>query len=534
MKKIALHFTPYDSRLTILANAMDAMNAMDAQLTVVIPFKPCQAFFRTLQQFILSPLTDKVFVLSARSLQSSHPKCHVMKTGPLTSGRALNAILKRVKTGYLLFVTAPDAEIQPGPGAVARFLDAAESTGAGMVYSDYYDVKSSPSPWPSFFDDEGDRLAEWVAHPLNDYQPGSIRDDFDFGPLVFYNLRSVHGALKKYGVVPGVKWAGLYDLRLKVSIDHETLHLREFLYTRIETEAGPEGERLFDYVDPQNRLVQKEMEKVATGHLKRIGAWLPPGFRKVHAPEESFSVEASIVIPVRNRVETIAEAVWSALSQKTDFPYNVIVVDNHSTDGTTLLLSRLAARYPALVHIIPPRFDLSIGGCWNEAIRSENCGRFAVQLDSDDLYSGKHSLQKMVDFFRSGDYAMVIGSYTLVNSSLERIPPGLIDHREWTDRNGRNNALRVNGLGAPRAFDTSLLRARGFLNIGYGEDYEAVLRLSREHRIGRIYENLYFCRRWEGNTDARLSIEAANRNDAFKDRIRTMEILARQRMNRVK
>jgi len=511
------------------------MNATDAQLTVVIPFKPCQAFFRTLQQFILSPLTDKVIVLSERPLQSSHPRCHVLKAGPLTSGRALNAILKRVKTEYLLFVTTPDAEIQPGPGAVARFLDAAESTGAGMVYSDYYDVKSSPSPWPSFFDDEGDRLAEWASHPLNDYQTGSIRDDFDFGPLMLYSVRSVHGALKKHGAVPGLKWAGLYDLRLKVSIDHNILHLREFLYTRIETEEGREGDRLFDYVDPQNRIVQKEMEKVATGHLKRIGAWLRPRFKKVPAPEESFPVEASIVIPVRNRVETVAEAVWSALSQKTDFPYNVIVVDNHSTDGTTLLLSRLAVRYPALVHVIPSRFDLSIGGCWNEAIHSESCGRFAAQLDSDDLYSDEYTLQKMVNFFRSGDYAMVIGSYTLVNSSLEIIPPGFIDHREWDgpERAEQRAAHQRPGT-RPRAFDTSLLRAGGFLNVGYGEDYEAALRLSRGHRIGRIYENLYFCRRWEGNTDARLSIEAANRNDAFKDRIRTMEILARQRMNRVK
>jgi len=507
---------------------------MDTKLTVVIPFRPCQAFDRTLQQFLLSPRVDSVMVLSERPLRSLHPKCVVLKAGPPARGRSLNAILKRVKTGCLLFVTTPGVEIQPGPDAVDRFLGAAESTGAGMVYSDYYDVKNSPSPWPFFFDDEGDRLAEGVAHPLNDYQPGSIRDDFDFGPLVLYRVRAIHRALKKYGPVPGVKWAGLYDLRLKVSIDCDILHLREFLYTCIETETGREGERLFDYVDPQNRLVQREMERVATGHLKRIGAWLPPRFRKVPAPGESFPVEASVVIPVRNRAGTIAEAVWSALSQKTDFPYNVIVVDNHSTDGTTFLLSRLAARCPALIHIVPPRFDLSIGGCWNEAIRSRYCGRYAVQLDSDDLYSDEHVLQKMVDFFRSGDYAMVIGSYTLVDSNLERIPPGFIDHREWTDRNGRNNALRINGLGAPRAFDTSLLRAGGFLNVGYGEDYEAALRLSREYRIGRIYENLYFCRRWEGNTDARLPIEAANRNDAFKDRIRTMEILARRRMNRLK
>lgn len=506
---------------------------MDSELTVVIPFKPCRAFERTLQHFLLSPRVGLVMVLSGRPLRSLHPRCFVLKAGPLTSGKALKAVLEKVRTKYVLFVTDPDVEIQPGPGAVDRFLDAAESTGAGMVYSDYYDVPGSPPPRPSFFDGEGERLTEWAAHPLNDYQPGSIRDDFDFGPLVLYGLRPVRRALKKHGPIPGIRWAGLYDLRLKVSIDHPILHLREFLYTRIEGETGRAGERIFDYVDPRNRLVQREMEKIATGHLGRIGARLAPKFRKVPAPAESFPVEASVVIPVRNRAGTISEAVWSALSQKTDFPCNVIVVDNHSTDGTTRLLSRLGARFPALIHLIPARFDLSIGGCWNEAIRSKYCGRYAVQLDSDDLYSGEETLQKIVDFFRSGDYAMVIGSYTLVDLNLERIPPGFVDHREWTDRNGRNNALRVNGLGAPRAFDTSLLRRRGFLNVGYGEDYEAALRLSREYRIGRIYENLYFCRRWEGNTDARLSIEAANRNDAFKDRIRTIEILARRRMNRV-
>jgi len=505
---------------------------MDARLTVVIQFEPCRAFERTLQGFLQSPRVGSVIVLSGRPIRSIHPRCLVIKTGPLTSGKALNTVIEKVRTSYVLFVTDPNVEIQPGPGAVERFMDAAESTGAGMVYSDYYDVLSSPFPWPSFFDNEGERLAEWASHPLNDYQEGSIRDDFDFGPLVLYSIRALRRALKRHGPIEDVRWAGLYDLRLKVSIDYPILHLNEYLYSRIEREAVREGERIFDYVDPRNRLVQGEMEKVVTGHLKRIGAWLPPKFKKVPPPPESFPVEASVVIPVRNRAGTIVEAVWSALSQKTDFPYNVIAVDNHSTDGTTRLLSSLAGRFPDLIHLIPARFDLSIGGCWNEAIRSEHCGRYAVQLDSDDLYSGERTLQKIVDFFRSGDYAMVIGSYTLVDSNLERIPPGFIDHREWTDRNGRNNALRVNGLGAPRAFDTSLLRKNGFLNVGYGEDYEAALRLSREYRIGRIYENLYFCRRWEGNTDARLSIEAVNRNDAFKDRIRTMEILARRRMNR--
>jgi glycosyltransferase involved in cell wall biosynthesis len=274
------------------------------------------------------------------------------------------------------------------------------------------------------------------------------------------------------------------------------------------------------------------MEMVFTDYLKKIGAYLPPhGLREVGQRPTSFPVEASVVIPVKNRKETIAKAVKSALSQETDFPFNVIVVDNHSLDGTTAVLSDLAGQHTSLKHIVPVRTDLGIGGCWNEAINNEICGSYAVQLDSDDLYSSNRTLQKMVDMLRQGNYGMVIGSYTLVDSRMEKIPPGLIDHREWTDENGHNNALRINGLGAPRAFNTGLMRNIGFLNVSYGEDYAAALRICRKYRIGRIYESLYLCRRWSGNTDAALSIEEANRNDAFKDKIRTTEILARQKMN---
>jgi glycosyltransferase involved in cell wall biosynthesis len=296
----------------------------------------------------------------------------------------------------------------------------------------------------------------------------------------------------------------------------------------------PSGnEKLFAYVDPRYEAVQKEMEIVFTDYLKKIRAYLLPNqLREVEQTPTSFPVEASVVIPVRNRNETIAEAVKSALSQETNFPFNLIVVDNHSTDGTTAILSNLARKHPSLKHIIPKRFDLGIGGCWNEALRQKACGCYAIQLDSDDLYSSHRTLQKMVDMLRQDNYAMVIGSYTLVDSRLEEIPPGLIDHREWTDENGHNNALRINGLGAPRAFYTDLMRKIGFLNVSYGEDYAAALRISREYRIGRIYESLYLCRRWSGNTDAALSIEEANRNNAFKDKIRTIEILDRQKMNK--
>ncbi len=505
---------------------------MKNMITAVLPFTPTPAFYRTIQPLIRSPLTEKAVVLSGRALRSTHPKCEVMASRHVSSGRTWNALLEKVKSRYLLVVTDPGLEVQFGPGALGRLLDTAESTGAGMVYSDHYEARSSGRP--SFFSDDDEWLTEYAAHPLNDYQPGSIRDDFDFGPVQCFNVRAARRALAKYGAVPGVKWAGLYDLRLKVSIDRPIFHLREFLYTKITAGAGPDGERLFDYVDPRNRAVQKEMESAATAHLKRTGAWLRPVFRKVPAPADPFPVEASVIIPVRNRAATVADAVGSALGQKTDFPFNVIVVDNHSTDGTTVLLAGLAKRYGALKHLIPPRYDLHIGGCWNEAVFSRHCGRYAVQLDSDDLYSSEHTLQKIVDLFRGGRYAMVIGSYTLVDSGLEMIPPGLVDHREWTDANGRNNALRINGLGAPRAFDTAILRGIGFLNVGYGEDYAAALRISRDYRIGRIYESLYLCRRWEGNTDAALTVEEKNRNDAFKDQLRTIEILARRKLNRKK
>jgi len=289
---------------------------------------------------------------------------------------------------------------------------------------------------------------------------------------------------------------------------------------------------MFAYVDPRNKAAQKEMEIVFTNYLRKIGAYLPPRhFKEVEKTPRFFPVEASVVIPVRNRKGTITEAVKSALSQRTDLPFNVIVVDNYSTDGTTVILSSLARKHPRLKHVVPKRTDLGIGGCWNEALRHKACGRYAVQLDSDDLYGSPHTLQKMVDMLRHGKYAMVIAAYTLVNRKLKEIPPGLINHREWTDENGHNNALRINGLGAPRAFDTGLMRRIKFLNVSYGEDYAAALRICREYRIGRIYESLYLCRRWSGNTDAALGIEERNRNDAFKDKIRTAEILARQKMN---
>jgi 23S rRNA pseudoU1915 N3-methylase RlmH len=488
-------------------------------LTVVTPYSPGPFFEKTLLSLTKSALVERVVIVSQEPVHFKMDRCHVLVSGPLPSHETLSLILAEIRTKYILLL--PRAEqISIEPEALERILRKAESTKAGLVYSNFYDENEHGK----------------TVHPLNDYQPGSVRDDFDFGAVILVSVSAVRKTLKEYGVISGVKFAGLYDLRLKVSIDHPVYHLHEPLYSVIGPVIGTEGsfsgKKIFGYVDPRNEAAQKEMETVFTDYLKKIKAYLPPNFREVEQTPTSFPVEASVAIPVLNRKETIAEAVKSALSQETDFAFNVIVVDNHSTDGTTAVLSDLARQYSSLKHIVPKRTDLGIGGCWNEAIRHEVCGHYVVQLDSDDLYSSSRTLQKMVDMLRQGNYAMVIGSYTLVDSSLKEIPPGLIDHREWTDENGHNNALRINGLGAPRAFNTGLMREIGFHNVSYGEDYAVALRICREYRIGRIYENLYLCRRWSGNTDAALSIEEANRNDAFKDKIRTIEILARQKMTR--
>jgi glycosyltransferase involved in cell wall biosynthesis len=318
----------------------------------------------------------------------------------------------------------------------------------------------------------------------------------------------------------------LYDLRLRLSEKHAIVRIPEPLYSASMSDARPTGEKQFDYVDPRNRDYQIEMERIATAHLKRIGACLPPQFDEVPV-DENFPVKASLVIPVRNRERTILEAVQSALVQSTEFEFNVIVVDNQSTDRTTEILRGISDS--RVKHIVPERRDLGIGGCWNEAIYSKDCGQYVVQLDSDDLYINDSVLHRIVAELEAGPYAMVIGSYTMVDFSLKAIPPGLIDHREWTRDNGRNNALRINGLGAPRAFNTSVLRRIGFPNVSYGEDYAVALRISRDYEIGRIYESLYLCRRWEGNSDSALPLEVANRYDLYKDWLRTIEFQARMR-----
>jgi hypothetical protein len=424
--------------------------------------------------------------------------------------------LSIIDTDFLLMATAPRV-IDFEPVGLTKLLDSAVLSGAGITYCDHFDLIGETR----------------VPHTLNDYQPGSVRDDFDFGPLILFSMKSFRDAILRHGTIPDVRFSALYDLRLKISIDYSVKHVDQCLYAAAA--AGPAGsaEGQFAYVDPRHEAQQKEMENVFTAYLKETGAHICD--EDLSGPPQGngrFPVEVSVIIPVKNRKGTIADAVESAFSQKADFSFNVIVVDNYSTDGTTAVLSELSCKHAGLKHIIPGRKDLGIGGCWNEAVTSDYCGRYAVQLDSDDLYAGPLTLRRIVDMFQGNRYAMVIGSYTIVDFNLKEIAPGLINHREWTNENGHNNALRINGMGAPRAYCTDLVRRMPFLNVSYGEDYAAVLRICREYRIGRIFESLYLCRRWPGNTDAELSLQALNANDSFKDRIRTEEILARRELNR--
>lgn len=433
---------------------------------------------------------------------------------PFNSTEALRRIAESVSRKYLILYTKP-YPLEMGLFAAERMMAVADDTCADMVYADHYELIT---------DAEGNVARR--KHPLIECQKGALRNDFDFGSVLMFRTSSFRKAVEQMTV--DRRWGALYDLRLRMN---KIVHINEYLYTEVETDLRKSGEKQFDYVDPRNREVQIEMEEICTEHLKRIGAWLPPVFKDVSVLNDSFPVTATVVIPVFNRIRTVKDAVESALSQNCDFPFNVIVVDNHSTDGTTELLSDMAAKDDRLVHVVPERYDLGIGGCWNMAVHHEKCGEFAVQLDSDDVYSGQDTLTKVVNAFRDQNCAMVVGTYQMTDFSMNPIPPGIIDHREWTEENGRNNALRINGLGAPRAFWTPLLRKINLPNTSYGEDYALGLRISREYRIGRIYDVLYCCRRWEGNSDAALEIEKVNANNLYKDRIRTWELEARIAMN---
>ncbi|MCX7985058.1 MAG: glycosyltransferase [Bacteroidetes bacterium] len=440
-----------------------------------------------------------------------------LESGSLCTSQTLLRCIEHIRSEFLLIIPT-ESPVTLAPNAIERLIAVISDTCAGMVYADYYDITHTTQ----------------IPHPCLDYTLGSVRDSFDFGPLLFFRTDALTNCLRTYGLNQQLTSGALYDLRLKIATKYELFHLSEFLSSHVKHDYRTTGERQFDYVDPTRRDVQYEFECICTEHLKRIGAYLEPQFLKVPHEEKQHPIRATIVIPVRNRKETIRDAVESALSQHAQFSFNCIVVDNHSTDGTTDILRTLSSQYMNLHHIIPHRTDLGIGGCWNEALLSPYCGTYVIQLDSDDLYASPSTLQLLVDELEKG-YAMVVGSYSLVNKNLEPIPPGVVDHREWTPENGRNNALRINGLGAPRAFRTSVLKnIGGFPNVSYGEDYAVALRISRYYQIGRIFTPLYLCRRWEGNTDASLSLEQENKHNAYKDQIRTIEIKARQRINAMK
>ena len=422
----------------------------------------------------------------------------------------LREIVTTIDSPYVFFYTKyPTPRL--GEHAQKRFLQVAQATGAVMLYSDYYTEQDGSQ----------------TAHPTIDYQLGSVRDDFDFGSILLFRTDVLKKVISEMDTE--YNFAALYDLRLRLSREGLIFRIPEFLYSEKEHDSRRSGEKQFDYVNPRNREVQIEMEQAFTAHLKAIGAYLPPAFKTVPFQDEHFETEVSVIIPVRNREKTIAEAIRSVFSQQTNFKYNILVIDNHSTDDTTAIVKKMAQKHSQIIHIIPPRTDLGIGGCWTHAIMSEHCGRFAIQLDSDDLYINRHVLQRIVDTFHKRQCTMIIGSYKMVNFKLEEIPPGIIDHKEWTPDNGHNNALRINGLGAPRAFYTPLLRQIRVPNVSYGEDYATALAISREYQIERIYEPLYLCRRWEGNSDADLNIQRVNANNYYKDKIRMIEILARQR-----
>lgn len=435
----------------------------------------------------------------------------IFKITKLCCTEQFRQIAAKVETPWLLLYLS-DTLVATDPYATERMIQTGEMTGADMIYADYYKIKNG----------------ELFPNPTIEYQSGSLRDDFDFGPAVLYRTEAFQQAVSRMST--DYLYAAWYDLRLKMTREGKTIRIPEFLYTETETDHRLSGEKQFDYVDPRNRNVQIEMEQACTEYLKTIGAYLPPTFQFIDPEQDSFPVEVTVVIPVKNRVRTIRDAVESVINQQTGFPFNLIIVDNHSTDGTTEVLKQLAANDPRIIHLIPEQTGLGIGGCWTMAIMHPLCGRFSIQLDSDDLYIDNQVLQKITDTFYRENCAMVIGSYRMVNFKLEEIPPGIIDHREWTPENGRNNALRINGLGAPRAFYTPVLRRIKFPNVSYGEDYAVGLAISRTYRTGRIYEPLYLCRRWEENSDAALSIEKQNVYNFYKDKLRTIEIEQRIRL----
>ena len=489
---------------------------MNKTITCFIPYGSENQINKTIRHLQECSTVDRIFLLPTSPVPnlSLPDKCYILPPSAPESVERYKQVALYANTPFTLICTQVQ-DLEFGYMALERMCDYLSAPQCSMVYADHYKtIKGERTP-----------------HPVIDYQLGSVRDDFDFGSLLMFRTDYLKRAINEIEAEKEYQHSALYALRLALSRYGELTHIREFLYTETEIDLRKSGEKQFDYVDPRNRQVQIEREEVFTRHLKEIGAYLKPGMMTVDLKEGEFSHEASIIIPVRNRARTINEAIRSVLEQETSFPFNLIIIDNHSTDETSEIIEQYK-NDNRVIHLIPERTDLGIGGCWNLGINHPQCGRFAIQLDSDDLYSTPHTVQTIVDKFYKEQCAMVIGSYRMTDFTLQTLPPGVIDHKEWTDKNGHNNALRINGLGAPRAFFTPLLRKIRVPNTSYGEDYALGLAFSRQYRIGRIYDVLYLCRRWEGNSDAALSIEKINQNNNYKDSLRTLEIKLRQAINK--
>ena len=487
---------------------------MNKYINCFIPYADERQAKATIQSLKSNDLVAKIILLKTADAKGTMPGCGELPMKSLNASATLKAIAEKADSDYIMIYTKYDT-LQLGLFALERMLKLADDSGAGMVYADHYQVADGVQS----------------KAPVFDYQFGSLRDDFDFGSVLIFKSADFKKAVAK--MKADYQFAGLYDLRLKLSQFASLMHINEYLYSDVALDNRKSGEKIFDYVDPKNRDRQVEMEKACTEHLKEIGGYLAPSFKKIEFDKGDFEYEASVIIPVRNRIRTIRDAIKSVLAQKCDFKFNLIVIDNLSTDGTTEAIDEFK-NDERVIHIIPTRKDLGIGGCWNLGAHHPKCGKFAIQLDSDDVYKDENTLSTMVSAFYEQNCAMVVGTYMMTDFNMNMIAPGIIDHKEWTPENGRNNALRINGLGAPRAFYTPVLREVKEPNTSYGEDYALGLNISRNYQIGRVYVPVYMCRRWDDNSDASLDIVKTNANNLYKDRIRTWELQARVAMNKKK
>lgn len=479
-----------------------------------IPFVNAEQVAKTVKGLKASELVANIYLLAGADAEGEVEGCEKITIGNLNSTDTMKKIAAKADSEFVLLYTKYNT-LEFGMFAIERMVRIAKDSAAGMIYADHYNV-----------------VGETRSNaPVIDYQAGSLRDDFDFGSVLMFNAPLFKKAASEMD--KNYDFAGLYDMRLRISREAELVHMNEYLYSDVELDTRKSGEKIFDYVDPKNRGVQIEMEQACTEHLKVVGAYLAPSFKKIEFSAGNFEYEASVIIPVRNRIRTIRDAIKSVLAQKTNFKFNLIIIDNLSTDGTSEAIEEFTAD-ERVIHLIPERKDLGIGGCWNLGVHHEKCGKFAIQLDSDDVYKDENTLTTMVNAFYEQNCAMVVGTYMMTDFNMNMIAPGIIDHKEWTPENGRNNALRINGLGAPRAFYTPVLREVKVPNTSYGEDYALGLNFSREYQIGRIYEPVYMCRRWDDNSDASLDIVKMNANNLYKDRIRTWELKARIAFNKKK